>query len=71
MRNDSRLFGERSPASPVGRPDEDQRASPSEHPDSRDTIAHGRESHIVHPRSETDRPIEAGRPVTPDDADRA
>ncbi len=62
MRNDSRPLGEGSPASPLGGPDE--RPIPSERPDSRDTIAHGRESHLVHPETEADQPSDPGDPVT-------
>ena len=68
MRNDSRLFGEHSPASPIGGAQErveDERPIPSERPDSRDTIAHGRESHIIHPDSEPNAPTDAQAPVAP------
>lgn len=68
MRNDSRPFGEQSPASPIGgdgESREEQRPIPSERPDSRDTIAHGRESHIVHPESEKNQPTDPDETVTP------
>jgi hypothetical protein len=71
MRNDARPIGEHAPASPVGgsdRPGESTRAQaadeapiPSERPDSRDTVGHGRESHIVN------RPAERREPSDPDD----
>jgi hypothetical protein len=70
MRNDSRLFGEHSPASPIGGtqgPSEDDRPIPSERPDSRDTIAHGRESHVVHPSSEENGRTDANAPAAPQD----
>ena len=62
MRNDSRPLGEHSPGSPLGG---DDRPIDSEKPDSRDTIAHGRESHVVHARSEADEPDSSADPVTP------
>jgi hypothetical protein len=62
MRNDSRPVGEHSPASPVGG---DERPIPSERPDSRDTIAHGRDSSVVHEASEDDQPAGPDDPVTP------
>ena len=58
MRNDARPVGEHAPASPVGG---DERPIPSERPDSRDTVAHGRESHIIN------RPAEEREPDQPDD----
>jgi hypothetical protein len=61
MRNDSRPIFEHSPASPVGG---DERPIDSERPDSRDTIAHGRESHNVHPKS-VDPDAGPGDPQTP------
>ncbi|MBS1820277.1 MAG: hypothetical protein JSU08_20285 [Acidobacteria bacterium] len=63
MRNDSRPMFEHSPASPFGGPDD--RPEPSERPDSRDTIAHGRESHIIHPESEKNEPNSPDDPVMP------
>jgi hypothetical protein len=69
MRNDSRPIFEHSPASPIGG---DEPPIDSERPDSRDTIAHGRESHTVHPdaANQHDNP---GDPLTPstDASDRA
>ena len=62
MRNDSRPIFEHSPASPLGG---DERPIPSERPDSRDTIAHGRESHVIHPESEKNAPSGPDDPVTP------
>jgi hypothetical protein len=63
MRNDSRPMFEHSPASPLG--GDEQRPIPSERPDSRDTIPHGRDSHIVHQESEHNEPKAPGDPVTP------
>lgn len=62
MRNDARPIGEDSPASPVG-----GHESPieSERPDSRDSHAHGRQSHIVNRDAETTRPDAPDDPVTP------
>ena len=67
MRNDSRPLGEHSPGSPLGGPDEMESDRPVERdrPDPRDTIPHGRESHIVHPESEKDQPNDPRDPVTP------
>jgi hypothetical protein len=62
MRNDSRPIFEHSPASPIGG---DERPIPDERPDRRDTIAHGRESHIVHEQSEANAPEDVDDPVTP------
>jgi hypothetical protein len=47
VRNDARPIGEDSPASPIGGDDAVNRET-----DSRDRLKHGRESHIVHPRTE-------------------
>ena len=63
MRNDSRPIFEHSPASPIG--GDEQSPIPSERPDSRDTIAHRRESHIVHPDAERTQPDDPRQPVTP------
>jgi hypothetical protein len=63
MRNDSRPIFEHSPASPLG--GKEQRPIPSERPDSRDTVAHGRDSHVVHPKSEENQPDAPADPVTP------
>lgn len=62
MRNDSRPQGEHSPGSPLGGED---RPIDSEKPDSRDTIAHRRESHIVHEQSEANEPDSPDDPVMP------
>lgn len=70
MRNDSRLFGEHSPASPIGGdrgPADADRPIPSERPDSRDTIAHGRESHVVHPSPEENARTDTNAPAAPQD----
>jgi hypothetical protein len=63
MRNDSRPIFEHSPASPLGGPDE--HPEPSERADNRDSIPHGRESHIVHQVSEKNDPSRPNDPVTP------
>ena len=63
MRNDSRPIFHHSPASPVG--GDERPPIDSERPDSRDTIAHGRESHIVHPETESQKPDTPDDPVTP------
>ena len=63
MRNDSRPMFEHSPASPIGGGED--RPIPEERPDSRDTIPHGRESHVVHPASEKNSPVGPDDPVTP------
>jgi len=63
MRNDSRPMFEHSPASPFGGPED--RPIESERPDSRDTIAHGRASHVVHEESEKNAPDSPRDPVTP------
>ena len=47
MRNDARPIGEDSPASPLGGDE-----AVNGETDSRDLHKHGRESHIVHPRTE-------------------
>jgi hypothetical protein len=68
MRNDSRPIFEHSPASPIGgdkEPFADERPIDSEEPDSRDTIAHRRDSHVVHPESEKNEPNSPSDPVTP------
>jgi hypothetical protein len=62
MRNDARPIGEDAPASPVGG---DARPIPSERPDSRDTVAHGRESHVVNRPAEDREPDHSRDPVTP------
>jgi hypothetical protein len=62
MRNDARPIGEHAPASPVGG---DERPIPSERPDSRDTVAHGRESHIVNGAAQDGEPTEPRDPVMP------
>ena len=62
MRNDARPIGEHSPASPVGG---HEPPIESERPDSRDTVAHGRESHIIHREAEERQPNAPEDPVTP------
>jgi hypothetical protein len=62
MRNDSRPLGEHSPGSPVGG---DDRPIDSEKPDSRDTIAHGRESHHIHEANQEQEPQGPDDPVIP------
>jgi hypothetical protein len=62
MRNDSRPMFEHSPASPIGG---EERPIDSERPDSRDTIAHGRDSHVVHEETEAQQPEAPDDPVTP------
>jgi hypothetical protein len=68
MRNDARPLGEGSPASPLGGHDPEadpDRPIESERSDSRDSVTHGRESHIVNREAEKRRPERAGDPVTP------
>ena len=72
MRNDARPVGEHAPASPVGGAEEpmrgraeDESPIPSERPDSRDSVAHGRQSHIVNPPAEDREPKESDDPVMP------
>jgi hypothetical protein len=62
MRNDSRPIFKDSPASPIGG---DEPPIDSEKPDSRDTVAHGRESHLVHQETEKDQPKGPRDSVTP------
>jgi hypothetical protein len=50
MRNDARPIGEDSPASPVG--GDAEPVGNQETPDSRDSVKHDRQSHIVHPKTE-------------------
>jgi hypothetical protein len=54
MRNDARPIGEDSPASPVGGHEEP--AADRTAPDSRDSVAHDRQSHIVNPPAEENNP---------------
>jgi hypothetical protein len=56
MRNDARPIGEDSPASPVGGTQEPAAAQASS--DSRDSVTHDRQSHVVN------------RPAEEDDEDR-
>lgn len=63
MRNDSRPTFERSPASPLGGAEE--RPIDSERPDSRDSVTHGRESHVMHEQTEEQAPDSPDDPVTP------
>jgi len=58
MRNDSRPIFTHSPASPLGGEDRDPPA------DSRDTVAHGRESHVIHPGTDPE-PDGRDAPQTP------
>jgi hypothetical protein len=62
MRNDARPIGEHAPASPVGG---EERPIPSERPDSADTVAHGRQSHVVNRSAEDRQPDHPGDPVMP------
>jgi hypothetical protein len=50
MRNDARPIGEDLPRNPIG---EDEPPRPAE-PDTRDSLKHDRQSHIVNPRAEDD-----------------
>ena len=45
MRNDARPIGEDSPASPLGGDDS---------PDSRESVTHDRQSHVMHKKAEDD-----------------
>ncbi len=63
MRNDSRPTFEGSPASPVG--GDEERPIDSERPDSRDSVTHGRESHVMHEETERQAPDSPDDPVTP------
>ena len=62
MRNDARLIGEDSPASPVGG---DEAPLPSERPDSRGSHKHDRQSHVVNQGAEEQRPDSPDDSVTP------
>lgn len=62
MRNDSRLIGEDSPASPLGG---HEGPLESERPDSRDAHKHDRQSHVVNEEAENRRPDSPDDPVTP------
>ena len=59
MRNDSRLIGEDSPASPMGG---HEGPLESERPDTRDAHQHDRQSHVVN----VDKEAEGRRPDSPD-----
>jgi hypothetical protein len=75
MRNDARPIGEHAPPSPLGgtetRPEAEtapphgsgESPIPGERPDSRDTVGHGRESHIVNRPAENREPPAPGDPV--------
>jgi hypothetical protein len=69
MRNDARPIGERSPASPVGGTEQpiarERRSIPGEQSDSRESVTHHRESHVVNPDAERNEPSEPGDPVMP------
>jgi hypothetical protein len=62
MRNDARPIGEHSPASPVGGP---ETPIASERSDSRDSVAHDRQSHIVNREAEQTEPDAPEDPVMP------
>jgi hypothetical protein len=75
MRNDARPIGEHAPASPIGGDEppqaervpgraEEDRPIPSERPDSRDTVAHGRQSHVINPPADR-QPNQPGDPLLP------
>jgi hypothetical protein len=70
MRNDARPIGEHAPASPLGGSESPLAEAadapiPSERPDSRDTVGHRRESHIVNRPAEEREPSEPNDPVMP------
>jgi hypothetical protein len=64
MRNDARPIGEDSPSSPVG--GDAEPVANQEAPDSRDSVKHDRQSHIVHPKTESesrnDQDVDATKP---------
>jgi hypothetical protein len=62
MRNDARPIGAHAPASPVGG---DEAPIPSERHDSRNSVAHDRQSHIVNREAEQRQPSEPGDSTTP------
>jgi hypothetical protein len=62
MRNDARPIGEHAPASPVGG---DEPPIPSERRDDRDSVRHGRQSHIVSQAAEEREPTNPDDPVMP------
>lgn len=76
MRNDARPIGEHAPASPIGgdqppakrrqrRAETGDRPIPGERPDRRDTVAHGRQSHVVDRPADNREPEQPGDPVMP------
>ena len=76
MRNDARPIGEHAPASPLGgsEPNDtdavrareaEESPIPSERPDSRDTVGHGRQSHVVNRPAEDREPSRPEDPVMP------
>jgi hypothetical protein len=69
MRNDARPIGEDSPASPLGGDqgvgNTESSVDPSERLDSRDSVTHDRQSHIVNPRAEEREPSGPDDPVMP------
>jgi hypothetical protein len=77
MRNDARPIGEGSPASPLGghqgHDARSERPIESERPDSRDSVTHGRESHIVNRDAERRQAEDADDQMTPssDAADKS
>lgn len=56
MRNDARPIGEDSSLKSGEGPHREDSTIESERPDNRDSVAHGRESHVVHPEAERDPP---------------
>ena len=64
MRNDARPIGEDSPSSPVG--GDAEPVANQEAPDSRGSVKHDRQSHIVHPKTESesrnDQDVDATKP---------
>jgi hypothetical protein len=62
MRNDARPIGEHAPESPVGG---DHAPMESERADSRDSLKHDRQSHIINQDAEERQPQDADDPVMP------
>lgn len=56
MRNDARPIGEDSSLKSGEGPHQVDSPIESDRPDHRDSVAHGRESHVVHREAERDRP---------------
>ncbi len=61
MRNDARPVGEHAPDSPVG----GDHAPLGHEPDQRDSVTHGRQSHIVNREAEEREPQAPDDPVMP------